>query len=189
MTIRIFIAGLLGAIAMFVWSSIAHVATPLGQAGISQIPNEAPVIAAMHTAMGEKSGLYFFPWVDMNAPDAMAKSAAAIAAHASGLVIYHPPGKGVSDMVLPMVVEFLKTLAITLIAAWLVSLTTITGFLCRTLFVTAIGVTMALSTNVSYWAWYGFPLSYTLAYIVIEVGEMLFAGLAIAWWLGRPVKA
>jgi len=50
MTMRVVIAGILGGIAMFIWSTIAHVVTPLGQAGISQIPNEAPVIAAMRLA-------------------------------------------------------------------------------------------------------------------------------------------
>ena len=40
---RIFLAGLLGAIAMFVWTSIAHVATPLATIGISKIQNEPAV--------------------------------------------------------------------------------------------------------------------------------------------------
>jgi len=39
---RIFLAALLGAIAMFIWTSIAHMALPLGEAGIREIPNEVP---------------------------------------------------------------------------------------------------------------------------------------------------
>ena len=38
---RILLAGLAGAVAMFIWTSIAHMATPLGTIGFSQIPNEA----------------------------------------------------------------------------------------------------------------------------------------------------
>ena len=39
-TTRIIFAGFLGAIAMFVWTSIAHMALPLGEAGIRELPNE-----------------------------------------------------------------------------------------------------------------------------------------------------
>ena len=61
MTLRIAIAGLLGAIAMFVWSSVAHIATPLATAGISQIPGEATVLPAMESGISQ-DGLYLFPW-------------------------------------------------------------------------------------------------------------------------------
>lgn len=44
---RIFLAALLGAIAMFIWTSIAHMALPLGEAGIREIHNEAAVLDAM----------------------------------------------------------------------------------------------------------------------------------------------
>ena len=37
---RIFLAGLLGGIAMFIWTSIAHMALPLGDTGVREIPNE-----------------------------------------------------------------------------------------------------------------------------------------------------
>ncbi len=58
---RIILAGVLGGIAMFVWTSIAHMALPLGEAGITEIPNEQVVLTAMQTNIGEKPGLYIFP--------------------------------------------------------------------------------------------------------------------------------
>ena len=58
---KILLAGFLGAVAMFIWTSIAHMALPLGEAGISEIPNEQAVLAAMQSNIAEKSGLYFFP--------------------------------------------------------------------------------------------------------------------------------
>ena len=185
MTSRVLIAGLLGAIAMFIWSTVAHVVLPLGEAGISQIPNEAPVIAAMQSSIGDRDGLYFYPWVDPKDPNMMQKSAELMKTNPSGLLLYHPPGHGKADMMPLMVQEFVKQLIIALIAAWLLSMTVIATFVNRVVFVTAIGVAMALSTNASYWIWYGFPLHYTLAYMLIEVVEMLFAGVAIAWWFGR----
>ena len=61
MTKRIILAGVLGGIAMFIWTSIAHMALPLGEAGVSEIPNEATVLAAMQTSIGQQSGLTSFP--------------------------------------------------------------------------------------------------------------------------------
>ena len=57
----ILVAGVLGGIAMFVWTSITHMALPLGEAGINVIPNESAVLNAMQSSMGEKTGLYIFP--------------------------------------------------------------------------------------------------------------------------------
>ena len=41
---KILLAGVLGGIVMFVWTSIAHMALPLGEAGINEIPNESAVL-------------------------------------------------------------------------------------------------------------------------------------------------
>ena len=45
---------------MFVWTSIAHMALPLGEAGINEIPNESAVLGAMQSSIGDKTGLYIF---------------------------------------------------------------------------------------------------------------------------------
>jgi hypothetical protein len=58
---RILLAGVLGGIVMFIWTSIAHMALPLGEAGINEIPNESAVLSAMQSSIGEKTGLYIFP--------------------------------------------------------------------------------------------------------------------------------
>ncbi|HEY0282741.1 MAG TPA: hypothetical protein VGC27_08965 [Rhizomicrobium sp.] len=181
---RIFIAGLLGAIAMFVWTSFAHVATPLANIGVSPMADEPAVIAAMQSGVGGKSGLYFFPWVSPDDPKMMEKEAALLKTNPTGLLIYHPPGAS-SDMTPRLIQEFAKELAQSLIAAFLLSMTLIAGFFRRTLFVTLIGAFAVLGSNVSYWIWYGFPFSYTLAVITIELVGAFAAGLAIAWWFGR----
>ena len=67
MTKRILLAGILGGIAMFLWSSVAHVILPLGHAGIKEIPNEASVLSAMYASLGEKSGMYLFPGMELGA--------------------------------------------------------------------------------------------------------------------------
>jgi hypothetical protein len=58
---KILLAGILGGIAMFIWTSIAHLVLPLGEAGISEIPNESAVLSAMQSNIGDQTGLYIFP--------------------------------------------------------------------------------------------------------------------------------
>ena len=60
-TMRILLAGLLGGIAMYVWSTIAHVATPLGTTGISTLPDEQVTMNALEATLAEQHGLYLFP--------------------------------------------------------------------------------------------------------------------------------
>jgi hypothetical protein len=50
---RSLLAGIVGGIAMFIWTSIAHMALPLGEAGINEIPNESAVFNAMQS-MGDR---------------------------------------------------------------------------------------------------------------------------------------
>lgn len=182
---RILIAALLGAIAMFIWTFIAHMATPLASTGISQIPNEGPVLSAMQTSMGDHAGLYFYPWFDIKDPKAMEKSAAAQKTKPHGLLIYNPPGVNIDANMTPMLVkEFIKQFVEALIAAWIVSM--IAGsFGLRWGAVICIYVATSIATNVSYWNWYHFPLNYTVAQIIMEIVSGIVAGAAIAWWLGR----
>ena len=185
MTTRVLIAGILGGIAMYIWSTLAHVALPLGQVGFSQMPNEAAVLSAAQASNGTKDGLYFFPWVNPKDPQMMQKMAAALKVKPSGLLLYHPPGHGVSNMAAPMISEFVKEVVQALIAAFLVALAMLPSYWGRVGFVSLIGVVAAITTNVSYWIWYGFPADYSLAAVFIEFMDYVAAGLAIAWWLGR----
>ena len=82
---RVLLAGLLGGLAMFAWSSVAHVALPLGQIGIKEIPDEAAVLSAMHTSLGEAPGMYFFPGMGQGQAD-MKQYAQKLAANPSGLL-------------------------------------------------------------------------------------------------------
>jgi len=176
---RIIIAGVVGGIAMFIWTSLAHIALPLGQVGFSQIPNEAPVLSAMQQSIGSRSGLYFFPWTDMKANDAMAQVEAKMKVNPSGILIYHPPGA--SGMTAKMlIVEFVKEVAVSMIAAFLLAQTILISYTARAGFVGLTGLAAGLTTNVSYWNWYGFPTDYTAAYAATDIIGYVVAGLAIA---------
>ncbi len=98
-TTRIVLAGLLGGIAMFIWSSIAHMVLPLGHAGIRELPNEEPLLAQLQIGLGNKSGLYLFPGLGVGdnptreqEKEAMTHYAEKLANNPSGILMYHPAG-------------------------------------------------------------------------------------------------
>lgn len=187
MTNRMLVAGLLGALAMFIWTSIAHMALPLGEAGIAEIPNESAVLGAMRSNIGRHASLYVFPGLGLGPhPSREAKSAALkgmvdkLANNPSGFLMYHPAGSRAITLGRLLGVEFLTELVEVLIAVFLLSLTRLHTFGGRTGFITLAGILAALATNISYWNWYGFPSSYTAAYIFTQIIGFLCAGLLIA---------
>jgi hypothetical protein len=177
--LRILIAGLLGGIAMYVWSSVAHVATPLGTMGVSTLPNESVTVDNLASSIGDKGGLFLFP-MNNNAT-------ASVAAAPGGFLVYNPKSP-MSMQPSNLVVEFVTELVEAVLAAWLLAQTALTGFVPRVGFVTVVGVVGAIVTNVPYWNWYAFPLSYALAQMFVTVVAYIAAGVAIAAYLRpRPV--
>jgi hypothetical protein len=184
---RILLAALAGAVAMFIWSAIAHMATPLATTGFSQMTNEPAAMQGMTSEnVGSGTKLYIFPWTDPKDPKMMEKYTALAKTHPTGMLLYRPIGedKDPGNMTPMLIKEFLKQFVQSLIAAWIVSMIA-ASFISRTAVVTAIGVSTAIATNVSYWNWYGFPLDYTMAQIIMEVVGALVAGLSISAVLGR----
>jgi len=170
---RIVLAGILGGIAMFVWSSVAHLATPLASAGVSVLPDEQVTINAIAASLGEREGLFLFPTPGTAAATG-AKSGPA------GFLVYHPHGPYALNPQ-NLIVEFVTEVTESLIAAFLLSMAAIAGYGTRVGFVALVGIVAAITTNVPYWNWYGFPARYTASYALIEVIAYVVAGLVIAW--------
>lgn len=178
------LAGVLGGLAFFFWSYVAHDVLPLGKAGIKEIPNEQIVLSSMKATMPD-SGLYFLPGLGLPENATRAQQAAAMEARMhkvetgpSGLLVYHPSlqfsfGKA-------LVIELGTNILQVLLAVVLLSQTSLVSFGARWRFITIAGVLAALSTNISYWNWYGFPGSYTLAYVCTVALGFVFAGLVAA---------
>ena len=187
MTKRIILAGVLGAIAMFIWTAIAHMATPLAHAGIGEIPNEDAVLSAMQSSLGAKDGLYMFPGMGLG-PDAtnaqkneaMQGYEAKLEKNPSGLIVYHPAGR---TMAMPkhLIIEFITQLVQALLVVALLAQTSIVTFGGRVGFVTVAGILAAITTNVSYWNWLGFPAAYTLPYMFIRIVGFFLVGLVAAF--------
>src|SRR5581483_11546852 len=183
---RIILAGVLGAIAMFIWSSIAHIVLPLGEIGIKEIPNEAAVLESMKTAIGDAAGLYLYPGTGAGPNASREQKRAAmqqygqkLAANPSGILIYHPPGAQALTA-RQLTTEFITEVIEALLAAFLLSRTRLFSYGSRVGFVIVIGIAAAITTNIPYWNWYGFPGNYTATYMTIEIVDYLVVGLVAA---------
>jgi hypothetical protein len=195
MTFRIFLAGVLGGIAMFIWTSIAHMFLPLGHAGVREIPNEAVVLAAMQTNIGDQTGLYLFPGFGLgDSPtqearnEVMKHMSEKLAQNASGLLMYHPPGSRAINMGKLLGIEFATELLEAILVVFLLGLTRLMSFGARVGFVFVGGILAAIATNVSYWNWYGFPCVYTCAYMSIQIIGFLCAGIVAALVIGKSMS-
>lgn len=190
---RKILAGILGGLAFFAWSSIAHLATDLGQTGLSELPNEQAVVNDLKANI-TVPGLYFFPGYGLGSNATHSQKMAAmkdlaprIKAGPIGLMVYHPTGY---DALSPrqMFTELATNIIQVLLAVFLLGQTSITSFAGRWRFITVAGILAAISTNVSYWNWYGFPANYTLAYISVVAMGFVCAGL-VAAALVKPAPA
>jgi hypothetical protein len=192
-TTRIILAGVLGAIVMFVWSFIGHDVLELGEVGMREIPNEQAVLPPMQTNI-DKSGLYMFPGFGLGEKpsreakkEAMSHMNEKLATNPSGLIIYHPPGRQFS-FGKSLGVEFATELVEAVLVVFLLGQTSIVSFFGRVGFVTVAGILAAITTNVPYWNWYGFPGSYTVAYMSIEIIGFICVGLVAGLVLGRGTR-
>src|SRR5256886_7872352 len=192
---KILLAGILGGIVMFIWTSIAHMALPLGEAGLGEIPNESAVLSAMQSNIGDQTGLYIFPGrgLGKNATrqekeEAMKRMGEKIAANTSGILMYHVPGRPLALGKL-LGVEFGTELLEAILAVFLLAQTRIASFAGRVGFVLVAGILAAIATNVSYWNWYGFPCVYTASYMFIQIVGFLCAGIVAALVLRKTALA
>ena len=181
MNLRIPLAGLLATVAMYVWMSIAQM-SPLGMVGFSKLPDAASLTAAQQAAMGDRDGLFIFPPYDPAAPDAMTTHAQTEKTPASGLMIYHPAGKGPSMSPMSLLLEFLKELVCCMAAAFLLAeaADSLGRYVVRVAFVGVVGVVAALTTNVSNAIWYGYPGSYVATQLAMTWIGYIVAGLVLA---------
>ena len=132
-----------------------------------------------------EDGLYFLPGLGLPENATRAQQAAAMEARMhkvetgpSGILVYHPAlsfsfGKA-------LVVELGTNILQVLLAVILLGQASLVSFAARWRFITLAGILAAISTNISYWNWYGFPGNYTLAYVCTVAMGFVFAGLVAA---------
>jgi hypothetical protein len=185
---RIFIAGLLGGIVLFVWGMVAHVVLPTGHMGMRVASNQDAAIAALHASADKGAGVYLIPGM---APEMYADRPALAAFQdkykdaPSAFLVYDPsPNPTLQSMTAPLVKQFISNVLMGVLAAWILALATV-SFGTRVMMGTAIGVISWLAISVPYWTWYRFPMDFTIAtWLDVGVG-MIIASVVMAWWLGR----
>lgn len=185
MTTRAFLAAVLGGIAMFIWSFVAHDFLPLGETGMGEFKDEAAMLDALKTNLGDAAGLYHFPGhsagpnaTRQEKSEAMKRAMEKAASGPSGLLIYHPSREFTFGKLLG--IEFATELLEAILVVFLLTQTRIESFGGRVGFVLIAGILAAITTNIPYWNWYGFPSNYTAAYMATEIIGFLCVGLVAA---------
>lgn len=175
-----------GAVAVFLLSSIWHVATPLGEVGVKNLPHEALLAPALQLAIPD-AGFYFFPGINTSKELTKEQQAAeqtrylnAFKQGPTGILIYTPGGKDFNFGKL-LVNQFLLSLVLAFFIACILAATAGgTTYGQRVLMVAVISAFGALIVPIQYWNWYQFPANYTIAYA---------AGIFICWGLTGVVMA
>ena len=185
MTTRAFAAAILGGITMFIWSFLAHDLLPLGETGMREFKNEAAMLDALKTNLGDAHGLYHFPGhkagpnaTRQEKSDAMKRAMEKAATGPSGVLLYHSTREFSFGKLLG--IEFATELLEAMLVVFLLTQTGIESFSGRIGFVFVAGILAAITTNIPYWNWYGFPSNYTAAYMSIEIIGFLCVGLVAA---------
>lgn len=181
---RVLIAGFAGGIVMFFWGFAWHNLLGFGLVGINDIPNEQAVVGTLKTSVPER-GMYVIPGMNIPA-SATSEQKRAIqeaamkkaAAGPSGILIYLPAGNAMTPKTL--LTECSTNILQALLVAFLLAQTRLRRFSSRLGFAFVIGLVAAITTNISYWNWFGFPGNYTLAAVIFQVLAFFLVGLVAA---------
>jgi hypothetical protein len=187
---RVLLGTIAGAITIFFVSFAWHM-TPIAETGITNLPHEEVLGAAMKLAISEP-GWYMFPGIDVskqNDPAEQKRYLAAFVKGPTGLVIYHPGGTEFSFAKL-LVNQFVFGAGAALVISCLLAMAanSLPGFGARVLFVALVAAFGAFTTDLPYWNWYGFPGNYTVAHLAGIVLTWAVTGCALAA-IVKPQKA
>jgi hypothetical protein len=190
---QVAIGGILGGLTMFVWLFVAHEFLPLGELGVQEIPNEAPVLSAMQSAIPH-AGLFLFPGMGLGPNATMQQRNTAMPAYMKkyeqsphGILVYHP-ASGAFNFGAALAREGAINLLEGFLAAWLLSWAAAgKAYSARTGFVVILGALASITTNLEYWNWYDFPGNYVAGYMVTQIIGFTLVGLVVAAFVKSEV--
>ena len=173
MVLRILMGGFAGGIVMFAWLSIAQM-SPVGDAGISQMPREILVTSTLDSGVGGTGGLYVFPASPEAGPDVP-----------SGFMVYYPDNVFYGAMDARILWELAKDICQAMVLSLLMALSGRHDFPFRLGFAAGVGLLAAATTHFSQAIWYSFPLAYALGQSAIVLTAYVLAGLVIGILMPR----
>jgi hypothetical protein len=187
--IRVIIAALVGGLVMFCWGAFSHMVLPFAEAGVTSVPNEAAVTAALQSNIKDP-GFYFLPGME-GGHNASAEAQAAWAAKyekgPTAILIYHPDGETPMSAK-QLGTEFLSNVLAALFVALVFSFSN-AGFIRRVEIATLVGAAGWASISLSQWNWYRFPTPVMLAEGFDQIVGWLITGFVMALIVGRRDKS
>jgi hypothetical protein len=176
---RVVVAALLGGLTVFFWGFLSHMVFEVGEMGVSKLPNEAAVLAALQQNV-PAGGLYLFPMEED--PE---KWEAAYANNPSGIASLAPAGTPLAfgrRMGLELVTNVVGTLFAVLLLGGAGALATVAQ---RVYAGAALGAFASVSINASYSIWYNFPTAYLVGQTFDQIVSWVLGLLVAGWWLAR----
>jgi len=167
---RILIAGVAGAIVLFVWSSISWMVIPWHR--MEKLPAEAAVAQTLRVANTEK-GVYWLPGIDFSIDQSALTGAETTAmqdawkqAYKDGpivMIAYDPDGTS-PLRIMKFITGFVLDFFVAAVAAILLMLAapSLPGLPGRVIFVVLLGVYTVFGANLMNWNWMNYPLKFTL---------------------------
>jgi hypothetical protein len=178
---QILLGTIVGAVTIFIVSSIWHVVLPFSETGFYSIPHEDVLTTAMRLGISD-TGIYMFPGMDpakRNDPVEAQKYAEKFRRGPTGLIIFRPGGKDFSFPRL-LVNQFGFQVLAAFVVSLLLAMSAVPSYLQRVLFVALVAVFGSLVIDLPYWNWYGFPGNYTLEHLCEMFLTWGATGFAIA---------
>ena len=187
---KMWLAGLLAGVVMFVWGFIAHDILPFGQMALKTTPTEDAVMASIKSNVNTR-GMYVLPGNDMTTGQKLSgdQKQAAMKAYMDkwsagprAIVVYSDGAAPGFGMLLGR--QFLAIVFAGLIMAFALSaaLPTLKTFVQRVIFVTLIGLLPWFVVDIPFWNWYQFPADYAISQVLCNGIGGLLGGIFLAWF-------
>ena len=171
---KVILAGILGAIVLFVWSAASWMVLPWHMKTIHTFNDEKSVVAIIQ-ANATESGVYMLPMMDdkgtLKNPE-LAKGPTIFAA-----IKMQPMN---ATMTTQMVISFLAQLVPALFVAWILCLARGLSYFGRVGLVLLFGIAGAVASQIPLWNWFGFDEQYI---------SIMMADIIIGWFLAGLVMA
>ena len=182
------VAGLLAAVVIFIWNSMAWMALPHHKMVGKEVADSKPVLEYLK-AQNLETGVYFFPGMTEMQNDQEGVMQIYREGHFVPFMVYTADPKD-PMMVGTMIMGFIYLVIAGWLAAELLTLAKakLSGRGQEVLFILGLALFASLTVHMTQVNWFYFPFSYVLMDIIDLIVGWALGGFVISWWLGRTPK-